>query len=178
MVAENTTKRDTWSDNEGPRSSMLSKTAEEYALSTPLLEIPRMHLNKGPETGKTCPSRLSRRISLVHLLMETFFSMILINIPGTEQIKKSSGVFRNEWNPCAIDPEEHLEQKSAGFRSSIPGRESVSSLVAIGRVCVAMSHLCPCSTRVSDSASRGPSCVPVALQARCGPWSIGVDITS
>lgn len=73
--------------------------------------------------------------------------MILINIPGTEQIKKSSGVFRNEWNPCAIDPEEHLEQKSAGF---IPGRESVSRLVAIGRVCVTTSRLCPRSTRVSD----------------------------
>lgn len=101
--------------------------------------------------------------------------MILINIPGTEQIKKSSGVFRNEWNPCAIDPEEHLEQKSAGF---IPGRESVSRLVAIGRVCVTTSRLCPRSTRVSDSASPGHSCVSVALQARCGPWSIGVDITS
>lgn len=131
-----------------------------------------------PEARKTCPSRLSCRTSLVYLLMETIFSMILINIPGTEQIKKSSGVFWNEWNPCAIDLEEHLEQRSAGFCSSTPGGESVSSLVAIGRICVTMSHLCPCTTRVSDRVSPGHSCVPVTPQARCGPWSIGVDITS
>lgn len=89
-----------WSDNESLKSLMLSSMDEEYTQYIPLLETSVSSLkfpgkscsqNKNKQT-KTHQIHLLLRASFLYLLMEIFFShILLINITGTKQVKSQLG---------------------------------------------------------------------------------------